>query len=636
MPRKTRTPASVLCSAGMSGDPLPNACEIDGCEYPVIGDLDSDGHTVEMALLKGFSDLRHKICAEVSRLESLVSLSLQRDMEEGTEKPADTFALSNGSDHCGAAKHRLWDASLQDSEPVPAAWAANGAVASLNGAGLDAGVASPGSSGTAAEVASKPLEGGGGGNSAALPRSRQPAPSSQWRTSVTRELQEADDNLRRAAQLTSEISRRDSSKKTLNTFVSTSSYATASPLQRLTRSRHFEVFFTLMILVNTIFLSVQVQYNSDNMGKGDPVAFVVLNHILNLVFLLELILRLVSEGCKRFYCRKGSAAWAVLDTGMVVISVVDFAVDMLYAASLREEDNSIAAGSMRVLRMLRLARVMRTFRAFRLIRFMSALQTLIVSIVVTMRSLAWAAVLMLAIVFVFAVTFAQGAIDGYLVNADDRLLYYWGSLGACMNTLFQAISNGVSWRDACEVLFEASWICGCLFYVFIVFSYFVLLNVITGVFCNSAIESAQRNPELIAHSLKKSRSAYLKRLSALFDAVDSRGDGCITLADFEELLEDDMARAHFQALGLDVVDAWTLFKLVDADGSGTISISEFVTGCEALRGDAKSIDVASVLYESRQNSKKLLQYVHRIEERLTASSSDELPALPRDAGTATF
>lgn len=398
----------------------------------------------------------------------------------------------------------------------------------------------------------------------------------------------------------------------------------ATCLQKLTRSKCFEIFFALMIVSNSVVLAVELEFQARNLGNAHTWADFLLTYVYNAIFLLELLLRVSAEGFCGFYCRAGNAGWAILDTVVACISVVELFSSSVVAMGSHEnvnEERSENLGgliNMRIVRMIRVARMLRTFRAFRLFRFMGHLQTLLFSIFATLKSLAWATVLMFVIIYVFGVTFTQCAIDGRLNGADDNELVlldvYWGSLDRSMGTLFQAISNGVSWRPAYELLNNISYLCGWLFLLFVIFAYFVLLNVVTGVFCNSAIESAQKNPELIVNHLAQTKKRHMTALSKLFHDMDNDNTGNITIVEFEALLQDDMANAQFQALELNIGDAWTLFKLIDDDGSGTVSIDEFLNGCEALKGGARSIDVAASRYENRLTSKKLIESMLRMEK----------------------
>eukprot|EP00413_Alexandrium_margalefii_P030028 CAMPEP_0204556198 /NCGR_PEP_ID=MMETSP0661-20131031/29422_1 /ASSEMBLY_ACC=CAM_ASM_000606 /TAXON_ID=109239 /ORGANISM="Alexandrium margalefi, Strain AMGDE01CS-322" /LENGTH=59 /DNA_ID=CAMNT_0051563305 /DNA_START=56 /DNA_END=231 /DNA_ORIENTATION=+ len=59
-----------------------------------------------------------------------------------------------------------------------------------------------------------------------------------------------------------------------------------------------------------------------------------------------------------------------------------------------------------------------------------------------------------------------------------------------MFTLFQAITGGISWHEPVETLGQVSVMLVWLFTAYLSFTYFAVMNVVTGVFCNSAIESA--------------------------------------------------------------------------------------------------------------------------------------------------
>merc|ERR1711908_73891 len=55
-----------------------------------------------------------------------------------------------------------------------------------------------------------------------------------------------------------------------------------------------------------------------------------------------------------------------------------------------------------------------------------------------------------------------------------------------------------------------------------------------------------------------------------------------------------------RSLDLDVEEARGLFKLIDIDDTNEVGIEEFVTGCVRLKGNAKSIDLATLMYENKR------------------------------------
>merc|ERR1712048_1314425 len=110
---------------------------------------------------------------------------------------------------------------------------------------------------------------------------------------------------------------------------------------------------------------------------------------------------------------------------------------------------------------------------------------------------------MLLFIYVFAMILTQ-AVGGFketngCADAPD-LCEYWGGLFVSMLSLFKAIAGGISWHEILVPLqknLDATWVMVFLFYV--VFLYFAVLNVITGVFCESAIQSAKSDQEMVMH-----------------------------------------------------------------------------------------------------------------------------------------
>merc|ERR1712008_293823 len=86
---------------------------------------------------------------------------------------------------------------------------------------------------------------------------------------------------------------------------------------------------------------------------------------------------------------------------------------------------------------------------------------------------------------------------------------------------------------------------------------------------------------------------------------DSDGSGMLNEEEMDRLLQDTELLAYMNAIGVDSTEAKGLFTLLDDDGSGNISIDEFVTGFLRLKGSAKAVDMVTLMYENRKISKQL-------------------------------
>lgn len=136
------------------------------------------------------------------------------------------------------------------------------------------------------------------------------------------------------------------------------------------------------------------------------------------------------------------------------------------------------------------------------------------------------------------------------------------------------------------------------FTVFIAFFVFAILNVVTAVFCQSALESAHYDKELMTLNLLKEQDQLCKKLTDLFEDIDLDESGFITMDELEGFLMKRHAQAYLQSLGIDTSDAAALLRIL-ADKTGSIDLQDFVSGCLTLRGDAKAIHVATLSYDQQ-------------------------------------
>uniref|UniRef100_A0A7S1AKP8 EF-hand domain-containing protein n=1 Tax=Noctiluca scintillans TaxID=2966 RepID=A0A7S1AKP8_NOCSC len=374
--------------------------------------------------------------------------------------------------------------------------------------------------------------------------------------------------------------------------------------QAVARSLWFEQLFCLVIVFNVFVVGAETQYNAANLRDSDAPGFVWLSYAFAVCFLCELSVRFIAVGPVEFFCLKNQA-WNVFDSSIVLISVVEVLLEIMGSGSSNSQ-------SLDQLRLIRIVRTVRVLRVVRLMRFFSSLRLLVTSILSTLKSLLWTMLLLFMILYVFAIIFTQ-ATTPYLIDNKPRnqtsclqeattyetLNYYFGDLPTSIFTLFKAIAGGVSWQEVSEPLRELHFSVVALFIVFIAFVYIVVLNVVTGVFCQTALENAAKDKDIQMDERLVTRERDCHELAKIFQSMDADGDKVLTLNEFEESLLNKQVQAYFASLDLTVKDALGLFRMLDCDGSSGVDIEEFVDGCLRLRGNAKSVDVAALIYENR-------------------------------------
>merc|ERR1719386_291589 len=118
--------------------------------------------------------------------------------------------------------------------------------------------------------------------------------------------------------------------------------------------------------------------------------------------------------------------------------------------------------------------------------------------------------------------------------------------------------------------------------LYVSFTLLAVMNVITGVFLETAINKAKDEKEILL-------AAHAARI---FKKADTNNSGMICWKDFASAVRENRSvREFFDAIDIDHSEARTLFKLLDNSGDGQISAEEFLQGCINLSGPAKSLDM---------------------------------------------
>lgn len=372
-------------------------------------------------------------------------------------------------------------------------------------------------------------------------------------------------------------------------------------MRKLVSSHAFDMFFALVVVSNSLFMGIEVEFaiqSPDNL----PVGLEIAQYLYAVLFTIELTCRVGAFGFGFFY--GPDWVWAWLDLIIVLISLAEIAGDIVTKVNSAGDVEPSSVGSFtgfKAFRLIRITRLLKTLRMVRIFRFIMALRTLVTSIVFTLRSLFWALTLLVLIVYVFSILLAQ-AVHNHMLDPKnpplpEEAIKYFSSLSQTMLSLFMSISGGVSWEELVFPLQEISsvWVMVLLFYVS--FTYFAVLNVVTGVFCQSAIDSAQNDHANIVHAMLANKEAHIEKISSLFSQLGAEKTGVITYAMFEEGMNTPAICEYFETLGLDVWDAWSFFKLLDMDRGGAVEIGEFFKGCLRLRGQARGVDVGRIMHD---------------------------------------
>jgi len=378
--------------------------------------------------------------------------------------------------------------------------------------------------------------------------------------------------------------------------------------RRVVGSAGFRIFTFCAIMANALMIGIETQ----TAASGErPAVFQRMNLCFNVAFIFELAMRLNAE---RLEFIRGDEKWAnILD---VLLLGLGIASDVAVLVS----NSALEGGS--ALKVARLFRIIRTVRILRTVKSVREFQKMLYALMSSTRTLLCSLLILFSVMYVFAVLLCQAVSDLVVQRSmflgedvDPALLEYWGDLSRSFFSLFMAITSGISWELCFRPLSELGWIYSALFIAYVVLCLFGVMNVVTSVFVESAIMSAQHYKHLIIQEKANEREIATKHMKQVFRQIDEDGSGEITAEEMEEFLQDGGLRKYIEALDINAENARMLFRLLDRDGSNKVDIDEFCEGCLRLQGDAKSFDVHAMMYQMKGFLSKWSDFTIYVEER---------------------
>mmetsp|Transcript_44515 Transcript_44515/g.79978 ORF Transcript_44515/g.79978 Transcript_44515/m.79978 type:complete len:671 (+) Transcript_44515:99-2111(+) len=403
-------------------------------------------------------------------------------------------------------------------------------------------------------------------------------------------------------------------------------------LLKFVKSTRFVCIIMMLIVSNAIFICFLAddhahraakEYENVVTGRTSSLQLPAWQQTVEMtftgIFILELFLRMVAEEWS--FWIGSDWKWNLFDTILVMTMIADTAL-------------VLAGLDISYIRLLRVLRALRTVRIIRVLRFFRELRVMLLSIMNSIAPLMWAVLFLALTISVFSVVFLQG-VTNFILDAKmesekvEAVQEFYSSFPMASFSLFMAITGGNDWWLLVRPLLEISPVYAVLFVVYIFLMVLGVLNIITGIFVESATELSRLDRDLVTQAEQERTGTYMKELRKLFLEIDSDRNGVISLEEFEDFAANDEVQAYFSVLELDVTKATQVFRLLDIDRSNQIEIDEFVVGCMRLKGLAKGVDMESLMLENKRmmtrwnNHQKWTRRQFSTIEELIASSCRE-------------
>lgn len=360
-------------------------------------------------------------------------------------------------------------------------------------------------------------------------------------------------------------------------------------------SPRFNLAVGAAIILNAIIIGVEVDH-----GRGDKLEdrmiYFIFDALFSVAFFIEMLIRQSQLGWDYFL-----DPWNVFDYVLVVLSCVDLAVSV-------SDEGSMAA--VRIIRLLRLLRIVRNIRGIRMFR---ELWMIIQGLLDSLRTMGWVALLLFIIVYCVAVVITT--VVGHSEHAKERWVssqIYVGTVYRSMWTILQVITLDNWATDIVRPMSEVSpWMTWVMLFV-ITDCTFGVLNVIVAVMVERTLTIAKENRDIIGGVLEKTEKELLKSMAEDFFALDEDGSGELDFEEFQKLIRTPTFSFKLRLLGIFEDEAESLFELMDADSSGTVSPEEFIAGLQKLKGPAKGQDLVQLIGFAQRQCSRASRFCERI------------------------
>lgn len=346
------------------------------------------------------------------------------------------------------------------------------------------------------------------------------------------------------------------------------------------------------ILLNAVSIGIETDIMSRNLLTEAPAEFIIFGWGFCIFFTLEMVLK-ISAKPSRFF---NGIGWQmnIFDLTLVALQWLD-----VLMTAMATDSSSTNFNVMRIVRMVRLVRIVRSYKV---LRMLGEVRAIVWSVGTSFKPLLGAVLVLVGVIYLMAV-YLVDTCNSYRVAMDSTdpgfqpLGNYFGSVGTGMLTLWQAMTGGVDWASVVTPLLEhTSPIAVAIFLLYIAFSLLALLNLITGVFVESAVKRG-----------KEDKDNYLVQyVRGVFKQMEQTNARVITWEDFQASLDTNEMKELFKAIDLDISEAHCVWKILDLDDDGTLDADEFLSGCLRLRGPAKTLDVLVLMREIRSMQTQIM------------------------------
>jgi hypothetical protein len=216
--------------------------------------------------------------------------------------------------------------------------------------------------------------------------------------------------------------------------------------------------------------------------------------------------------------------------------------------------------------------------------------------------------------YIFGLCFMQ-LISGYVMETEasqvdpatlEAIEMYWSSVPQATVTLYLAITGGADWEPLATPVRAAGEFYFFLFMFYIAFTAFAVLNVLTGMYVDTATNIAKSDEESVGAELLE--RGETTRFREFFQGKHTGSDcsGYYICWDvLENYLEHPVVEDLLQLFEIEIPDMERVFKTLDCEHANRVECEQFIKGLiSAKMSGVGGIEMVTLVTETRR-------YVHQ-------------------------
>eukprot|EP00434_Breviolum_minutum_P027412 symbB.v1.2.024231.t1/scaffold2249.1/size84557/2 len=336
----------------------------------------------------------------------------------------------------------------------------------------------------------------------------------------------------------------------------------------------FNLFISGLIVANAIVIGLETDNQEEEL-------WAIMEFVFLGIFTVELILRLIVSGPKKFFSyQNDDFSWNLFDFCVVFAGCLDVISDM---SPVRHTKGSF----MTFLRIIRLLRVMRMIRLLRFLRDFHVLTFGFAAAAVAIRNVS---LLMLAAIYVSSTMLVRVILPFMQDNDHQEFLdAHFGTLRKSMLSLFFLLSEP-DLMPYWEVLKDDGLLAAFLI-CFVVFVSFGIVGLLTGLVCESMFDKNDARVEQERAEAEEKRQRIIKNCEKIFETIAS-SQGHAAIEDIMQILPELDALFVEEGVTFAREDLVNTVNCMDTDGSNSIDRNEF---CHSILHLAEGLRPISIM-----------------------------------------